>query len=106
MASASTTQAVHRITLPPCASSFGAHVGCPGTVPSAAGLSIIQCPCEKCHGAPIDVAAVCPGCGHAYDVQVVDNTVAVGNSSRTDSSTLKYCPACRASFLADLRAGR
>lgn len=105
MASAKDQQTpTHYIVLPECASDFRSHADCPRAVTSVTGARIV-CACVACHGTP-QTADLCAGCNKPKPIEVVDDTVAVGNGSRTDSYIRRYCSHCRAAFLSDLQEGQ
>jgi hypothetical protein len=94
----------HHVTLPPCVSSFTDHAGCQGFVRTVS--SVIKCDCVACHGEEATPAALCAGCRSSMPVVIDDNAVNVGDEIRVSRSMGRYCEACRAEFMADLKGVR
>lgn len=91
----------YHATLPHCVSSFNDHAGCQGTINTA--TSVIKCDCEPCHGKDARPEAICAGCHASMPVVVHDNALPVGERIAVSRSTGRYCDACRAEFLQDMK---
>lgn len=94
----------HHVTLPVCVSSFNDHAGCQGTIRT--GAAIIKCDCVACHGDDAIPAAICAGCHASMTVVIHDNAIPVGERIAISRSIGRYCAACQAEFLQDLKDAR
>lgn len=94
----------HHVTLPLCVSSFNDHAGCQGTINTKA--AIIKCDCVTCHGDEAIPAAICAGCHASMPIVIYDGAISVGERTAISRGMGRYCAACHAEFLQDLKDER